>query len=218
LGGLRARVLVAVVALAAAACASDPEPEPARYHVVQRGETVYSIARRYGVQPESVIRANGIGDVHAIAVGTSLWIPGAGGASRSAPPRARPPVPPDGSPRLVWPVQGRVTSGYGRRNGKVHDGVDIGAKHGSPIRAAAPGKVIFAGRLGAYGRTVVIKHEGHYRTVYAHARQLHVRKGEFVEAGERIATVGTSGNATGPHLHFEVRRGERAVDPLVFLP
>jgi murein DD-endopeptidase MepM/ murein hydrolase activator NlpD len=231
LGGLRGVALLAVAALAAS-CASSGGPAAGReglYHTVRHGETVYSISRRYGVSVESVLVANRIGDVHSIPTGAQLWIPADGrppprgdgptpAASTGPPPAAREPLRPRGAPPLAWPLRGQLTSHFGRRHGRPHDGIDLAAKHGTPIRAAAPGKVIFAGRLGAYGRTVVIKHQGDYRTVYAHARQLYVRRGEFVEQGERIATVGTSGNATGPHLHFEVRYRDRPVDPLPFLP
>lgn len=223
---VRAVGLLAAIAVAAG-CASTPDS--GFYHTVRSGDTVYSIARRYGVTPVQVVRANGIRDVHAIPIGTRLWIPvdgrrpptgGGNGAGPpgAAPPAAREPLRPRAPLRLDWPVHGTITSGFGRRHGRSHDGLDIAAKHGTPIRAAGPGKVIFAGRLGAYGRMVVIKHEGTYRTVYAHARQLYVKKGQFVERGQRIATVGTSGNATGPHLHFEVRHRDHPVDPAPFLP
>ena len=89
---------------------------------------------------------------------------------------------------------------------------------GAPILAAEAGRVIHSGRFGAYGKVVILKHAGAYRSVYAHARALFVEKGEFVERGQKIAEVGATGRATGPHLHFEIRRGEVAHDPLVYLP
>jgi len=84
--------------------------------------------------------------------------------------------------------------------------------------AARSGKVIFAGRLGDYGNMIVVKHAGNLRSVYAHVRVFLVRQGSFVERGQRIAEVGETGNASGPHLHFEIRERDEAVDPLRYLP
>jgi len=78
--------------------------------------------------------------------------------------------------------------------------------------------VIYSGRLGGYGKVVIVKHQGSLRSVYAHASRLFVRRGQLVERGQRLAAVGSTGRATGPHLHFEVRRGERPQDPLRYLP
>jgi murein DD-endopeptidase MepM/ murein hydrolase activator NlpD len=117
-------------------------------------------------------------------------------------------------------VHGIVTSGFGRRSGRPHEGLDISAHVGAPIWAAAAGVVIFSGRLGDYGNLVVIKHDELYATAYAHNKQNYVRKGDHVDRGQHIADVGKSGNARGnhPHLHFEVRRGEVQRDPLRYLP
>lgn len=78
--------------------------------------------------------------------------------------------------------------------------------------------MIHSGRLGAYGKVVILKHAGDYRSVYAHARRLLVRKGQFVEKAQKIAEVGMTGRTTGPHLHFEIRRRDVAMDPLLYLP
>ena len=104
------------------------------------------------------------------------------------------------------------------RDGRRHEGVDIKADKGTPVRAAEAGKVLYSGTLSDYGRVVIIKHAGHYRSVYAHASKLYVRRGQFVDRGQRIADIGTTGNATGPHLHFEIRKGESPRDPLLYLP
>jgi len=77
--------------------------------------------------------------------------------------------------------------------------------------------VVYAGRLGSYGNVVVVKHAGVWKTVYAHASAIYVRKGSLVERGQRIAAVGTTGRTTGPHLHFEVRQGQHPVDPIRYL-
>ena len=120
---------------------------------------------------------------------------------------------------LRWPIRGRLSSGFGWRRGRAHEGIDIPARRGTPIRAAEAGRVIHSGSgLGDYGRVVIVKHAGPYKTVYAHNRRNRVRKGQFVEKGEVIAEVGTTGNANGPHLHFELRRGAKPLDPLLHLP
>ena len=100
--------------------------------------------------------------------------------------------------RFEWPLRGRLTSRFGVRSGRRHEGIDLAAPRGSAVRAAEAGKVIFSGRLGAYGRCVIVKHAGHYRSVYAHATKTLVRKGQFVDRGQKIATVGSTGRATGP--------------------
>jgi len=107
---------------------------------------------------------------------------------------------------LFRPLKGgRITSHYGKRWGRFHEGVDFGASFGTPIYAAHDGKVIFAGSgLNGYGLMVVIKGNGIF-TVYAHAQELYVETGDSVRAKEAIAEVGDTGHASGPHLHFEVR-------------
>jgi len=101
----------------------------------------------------------------------------------------------------------------------MHDGIDIGAARGTPVVAAASGKVVYADhRLSGYGKLVIIRHSGNVFTAYAHNQRNLVRKGDRVRAGSVIARVGSSGRATGAHLHFEVRRGSTPVDPLAYLP
>jgi len=119
---------------------------------------------------------------------------------------------------LIWPITGNLTSNFGIRNGRQHDGIDIQTAIGTDIVAAADGTVIFADRLGGYGLMVILKHEGELKTIYAHNRKNLVRKGDVVKQGDKIAELGNSGNATGPHLHFEVRCGQDAVDPILYLP
>ncbi len=113
----------------------------------------------------------------------------------------------------------RITSGYGTRRDPIHGaerehhGIDYGAPAGTPILAAADGVVRFSGARGGYGNVVIVSHPDGTETRYAHCRDLGVRVGEAVAAGQAIATVGSSGRSTGPHLHFEVRRGGTPIDP-----
>lgn len=124
---------------------------------------------------------------------------------------------------LVRPVPGRITSGFGARvhpilgTTRMHNGVDMSAPYGTPIRAGAAGTVAFAGVRSGCGNTVIIDHGNQYATLYAHASALYVSTGERVSAGERIAAAGASGLATGPHLHFEVRILGVPVNPVPYL-
>jgi murein DD-endopeptidase MepM/ murein hydrolase activator NlpD len=120
--------------------------------------------------------------------------------------------------RFAWPLRGVVTSRYGRRGRHLHAGIDIGARKGTRVHAAEAGQVLFSGRMGSYGNVVVVGHGGAFRTLYAHNRRNRVRAGERVERGDVIAEVGSTGNATGPHLHFEIRLHDLPRDPLLFLP
>jgi murein DD-endopeptidase MepM/ murein hydrolase activator NlpD len=113
---------------------------------------------------------------------------------------------------------GLVSSGFGIRDGVKHDGIDIASPAGTPVRAAAGGSVIYSGKLRGYGNVVIIKHDEHYVTVYAHNRANLVTEGSSVSEGQVIAEIGTSGHTTGPNLHFEVRRDNVAYDPLEYLP
>ena len=120
-----------------------------------------------------------------------------------------------------WPVEGPMTSAYGVRwSGwlpEVHRGVDIGVPTGTPIRAMSGGRIRFAGVQGDYGNVVWIDHGGGVLTVYAHLSTIEVRTGDPVDAGQPIARSGSSGNVSGPHLHFEVWRWGRQVDPVPLL-
>jgi murein DD-endopeptidase MepM/ murein hydrolase activator NlpD len=118
---------------------------------------------------------------------------------------------------FIWPVNGTVVSGYGMRWGRLHEGIDITASSGTPIWAAAAGTVIHAGWLGGYGNLVVIDHGNGLATAYAHASAILVGVGQSVAQGETVALVGSTGNSSGPHLHFEVRVNGVAVDPLLYL-
>jgi murein DD-endopeptidase MepM/ murein hydrolase activator NlpD len=118
---------------------------------------------------------------------------------------------------FIWPVSGPVVSGFGMRWGRMHEGIDIAAALGTPIRAAAAGTVIHAGWLGGYGNLVVLDHGGGLATAYAHASSILVGVGQRVGQGQTISLVGSTGNSSGPHLHFEVRVNGSAVDPLGYL-
>ncbi len=118
---------------------------------------------------------------------------------------------------FIWPCDGVVVSGFGMRWGRMHEGIDIGCAYGTPNRAAASGTVIYSGWLGGYGNLVVVDHGNGLSTAYAHASSLLVGVGQSVSQGETVSLVGSTGNSSGPHLHFEVRVNGQAVDPLFYL-
>jgi murein DD-endopeptidase MepM/ murein hydrolase activator NlpD len=123
------------------------------------------------------------------------------------------------SRRFSWPVPGgEVSSGFGIRDGVMHDGVDIRAPLGTAVRAADGGVVIFSGHLRGYGNVVIIRHDDHYATVYGHNLRNLVPAGDRVARGQIVATVGNTGHTTGSNLHFEVRRDNLARNPLDYLP
>jgi len=122
-----------------------------------------------------------------------------------------------GSGQLGWPVSAPITSPFGWRWGRMHEGVDLGAAYGTPIAAAGSGTVIYAGWLGGYGNLTVIDHGGGLATAYGHQSRIAVSVGQQVTRGETIGYVGSTGHSTGPHLHFEVRVNGQPVDPLGYL-
>jgi murein DD-endopeptidase MepM/ murein hydrolase activator NlpD len=207
-----------------AACASTPPPSEPGWgvHVVRRGETLWRISQAYGTTVDAIARANQIGDATKIWPGQRLRIPldGRGAPQRSAAawtssdPRGK-----SGKIRFEWPVQGRMSSRYGFRDGAHHDGIDIRTPRGTAFRAAEAGRVIHSDdSLRGYGNMIIIKHSGVFTTVYAHNRVNHVKVGDFVERGQVIGEVGSTGRAQAPHLHFEIRRNGDPKDPLEFLP
>ena len=119
---------------------------------------------------------------------------------------------------LLWPAAGSVSSIFGPRGNAHHDGIDIAAPEGTPIRAALDGSVVYVGALRGYGKVVILSHEDGLTTVYAHNSKNLVSHGARVRRGTVIASVGQTGRTTGPNLHFEVRKDNRARDPMVFLP
>ncbi len=226
----RVSVTIAIaLSIALAGCGSDsPDSTYASAgaqrpvtHVVVAGDTVYHIANEYGVSAGRLMAANGISDPRQLRVGEVLTIPGAyraasigtasSGLHRYSGERA--------SRQFQWPVQnGVVSSGFGIRNGAMHDGVDIAAPVGTPVLAADSGVVIFSGTLHGYGNTVIIRHDDSYATVYAHNERNLVSEGARVASGQQIGEIGRSGRTTGANLHFEVRRDNVAKDPLAYLP
>ncbi len=230
----RTAALILATLLVASACASSHRPPRApadaakrqegerSFHIVRSGDTVWRISKWYGTTVSAIATANRMSDPTEIQVGQLLVIP----------PRTRPPLrdlpqtwtrsDPRGKsaiPKIAWPIRGKVTSRFGMRDGAHHDGVDIPARPGTPIRAAESGRVVHSGnKLAGYGNMIILKHAGKLSTVYAHNHKNLVRLGEFVEKGQIIAEVGSTGRTSAPHVHFEVRRDGRPRNPLDYLP
>ena len=220
-------------------------PRHAAYasYQVRAGDTLARIAQRYGLDYRVLARRNHLRPPYTIYVGQRLYLWRQAPRSRYFPmPKTRRPALHAlhharkktvarkrggrsrhalrrGRVRLIWPVRGPVTSPFGRRHGRPHDGIDIGAKEGTPIHAAAAGEVVYADhRLTGYGNLIILRHSRDMFTAYAHSQRNLVRRGQRVKQGQVIARVGHTGRATGPHLHFEVRRGPTPVNPLAYLP
>jgi len=139
---------------------------------------------------------------------------------RSAQAKASYSAPSDTTPSaagFIWPVNGPVTSGFGMRWGRMHEGIDIGVGYGTPIHAAASGRVVYAGWMSGYGNLVAIDHGRGISTAYGHQSSIAVAVGQIVSQGETIGYVGCTGHCFGPHLHFEVRINGAPVDPLGYL-
>lgn len=231
----RAAALLLALGFLAACLPSRPpaHPEPlGEWHVVQSGETLADIARHAGVPEEDLLEVNGFKSAAEAEPGKMVFVLyGPGHRPEAAPETAASSgetVPPPGSAeagatrkaRLRWPVDApRVTSAFGSRWGRPHEGIDLQAAIGTPVYAAADGEVVYAGnKVRGYGNMVVLKHGDDLMTVYAHNSVLLVKVGQHVSSGQRIALSGQSGHATGPHVHFEVRRNQVPRDPLQFLP
>jgi murein DD-endopeptidase MepM/ murein hydrolase activator NlpD len=219
--------LLAVAALElGVGCATKSTQSAGVYHQVQSGENLYRIGKAYGVSVPRLSRANSIADPRRLAVGQRLLIPG---ADKSLPVRL---ITPDrvetGRPArldlpsgsaFMWPITyGKLTSRFGPRGATFHDGIDIGAPVGTPVYAAREGRVLYSDRLSGYGNVIIIGHGAGYATVYAHNSSHAVRTGDQVRQGQVIGWVGATGRASGPNLHFEVRKDNVARNPLHFLP
>lgn len=192
--------------------ASTPEVQ------VQPGDTLWEIARRYNTTVSALMAANGLAH-DALQAGQTLRVVGGSDLVRAQPATADPA--PQPSVTMVWPLAGRITSRFGYRSLRVggsnmHYGLDIDGDTGDPIASATGGIVSFSGWMGGYGNLVVIT-DGNTEYYYAHASALMVVEGETVTPGQVLAAVGSTGNSTGSHLHFEVRVDGSPIDPMPLL-
>ena len=213
-----------------------------RYHRVRSGESIWRIASVYRVDVQQLAEYNNVFDPGDVQPGMHLYIPQRPRRTsfkklpfegelkkaqlrKKKKPRKRSRKSNAYSKpikvyrgRFIWPVNGKLTSRFGIRNGRRHDGIDIAAKQGTPIRASAAGRVVFSGKMRGYGNLILVRHKDDFFTAYAHNRVNKVRKGQWVKRGQLVAKVGRTGRASGAHLHFEIRHGQTARNPLFFLP
>lgn len=203
------------------------------YHKVKKDETLYRISILYGTNVDKLKETNNIADETQLRVGEYLWIPDVKAprkqnnskVAHSKPKKGNveiesgdKSVPAVSSSKFNWPAKGVVTSKFGKRWGKMHEGIDIGCPEGTPVFASSAGKVIFSGEKGGYGVVIIIQHPGEWFTIYAHNSKNLIKQGQSVKKGQKIAISGQTGRASGPHLHFEIRKGVKPVDPLKYLP
>lgn len=185
---------------------------------VDPGDTLWDIANRYNTTIEALMSANDLRNA-TLSVGQTLRIVDANGSDQGV--RAAVAPTPADAARMVWPLRGPITSGFGWRSltiggSNAHYGVDIDGVTGDPIVSATAGTVTYAGWMGGFGQVVVVE-QGNREYYYAHASQLHVQEGQRVTPGQLIARVGATGRVTGSHLHFEVRIDGTPVDPMPIL-
>jgi LysM repeat protein len=218
---------------------APPAPRGSR-GLVRSGDTVLSVAQRYGMTVSDLLRLNPGVEMASLTPGIQLRVapsapmrahmllslrPTASGALSwpdlpNLPQVPQSPLPGSGAGDYIWPTQGVFSSGYGWRWGRMHKGIDLANSTGTPIVAAKEGRVSFAGwHDGGYGYLVEISHANGSTTRYAHNSRLLVAHGQEVRQGEVISQMGSTGNSTGPHLHFEIiAPGMGAMNPLNFLP
>lgn len=229
----RLRSTIALVLVTALLGGCGPPPgapshtgaTPTFYHV-RPGETLFSIGQRFGVDPDKIQRWNGIEDPGDLQAGRKLRLrpdrvksgPQASKAARSENGQGSASASLPGGPEdWQWPVGGRILNGFSK--GDQRNGIDIAAREGAPVRAAADGEVVYSGDgLRGYGNLVILRHKGEFITTYAYNREILVGEGDRIEAGQEIAQAGQTGNASEPSLHFEVRHRTEPIDPLRVLP
>jgi murein DD-endopeptidase MepM/ murein hydrolase activator NlpD len=219
-------------------------PQPSTYFV-KDGDTIFEISRDLGVDMSALVRVNTLEKPYTIYVGQKLYLPSsrktknrqvASGekielknpqtkisrAAASRPAKRKTvdaPPPPRSGGRFVWPVKGKVLSRFGpKKGGLYNDGINISATRGEPMRAAEHGIVAYAGNeLRGFGNLLLIRHSGGWMTAYAHADKLIVKRGQKVKQGQIIGHAGSSGSVDRPQVHFEIRKGNNAVNPLKYL-
>ena len=197
---------------------------PGSYHTVQKKDSLWKICRAYGISLQEVAELNNIKDTSQIKVGDKIFIPGAGKALSVSPAEAAadktPPEKIINRPGLfIWPVRGKVVEEYGIYGGMKHDGINIKAACGTPVKAAKEGMVAFSGVLEGYGNTIIIEHKENYATVYANNQKNLVEKGQTVTKGQKIAEVGAlSEPKSSTYLHFQIRCDNKPRNPRFYLP
>lgn len=198
-------------------------------HTVRKGETLYGIARQYGVSVDQLVNINGLAQPYTLQVGQKLRLKSRSGLSgtvsrkntskkstASVTQNKITPTLPTSGWRWIWPVKGKVTRFYDSH--RVFKGINIQSNPGRAVVAAAPGAVVYAGSgLRGYGRLIIVKHSETYLSAYAHNRKMLVKEGDQVSSASKIAEVGGDTSHPG-RLYFEIRKNGKPIDPLRLLP
>jgi len=209
----------------------EKQPLPSQrqgvYHVVEKHQTLYRICKTYGVDIKEVASLNQIIDPSKIQTGQTIFVPGAEKVLKveiymddvvaEQDKKEREKV---AHKRLnfMWPIEGKISDAFDDSENKRHQGIDISSPLGTPIKASSSGIVIYSSNtIKGYGNLIILRHSEEFVTVYAHNYVNLVEEGSWVEGGQIIGKVGQTGRATGPHLHFEIRKNNKAVDPILFL-
>ena len=192
------------------------------YHLVKTKESVHRIAKMYGLSVFEILDYNNL-NTYKLEPGMKIMlVAGKTKPAEVSKPIEKPivtqPVTTKPKSKLAIPLIGTVTSEFGLRDGRPHKGIDIASDKGDPIHAALKGKVVYSGTQRGYGNVIILEHDDNIMTVYAHNEANLVRLGEMVNKGQPIATVGQTGTASGPHLHFEYRIKGKAINPREVLP
>ena len=211
------------------ACSSGTLSWPSSYHVVKRGDTLFSISWQYGYDYRELAAWNNLGDGTLIYEGQIIsLVPGQGGSggqvavskSPNTPSKPLPtytPPPEQSVSGWRWPTQGKVIAGY-KKTIKTDSGINIGGRYGQPINASSAGSVVYAGSaLKGYGNLLIIKHNNTYLSAYGFNSELLVKEGDRVSSGQKIALMGQT-NAGEVLLHFEIRKNGKPVNPVNYLP
>lgn len=210
---------------------------PSPFHFVQKGDTLYSISRKYNVELASLARVNNISSPYHIYENQKLILPGSISVGKTPVPSKTtsktknrktaakkqnvniPKPSARSSSKFSWPVKGKIIVSFGPQGkGRHNDGINIAAKKGTPVLAAENGVVAYSGsQLKSFGNLLLLKHDDNYMTAYAHNETITVKRGDKVKKGEQIAVVGKTGSASSYQLHFEIRKGTKALNPEIYL-
>ena len=190
------------------------KPADGVWYTYQAGDTLEKISKRFSVSMMQIQRANDIFDPEDLDEGTKLFIP----KTQIDQKPVEKEIGKAANIQFDWPAQGTISSGYGIRQGKMHEGIDITKDMGRDVRSAADGIILFSGNKNGFGKTIIVNHGHGLKTLYAHNARIYVRKGTQVKRGDIISQMGTTGRSSGIHLHFEVHVYGKPRNPLRYLP
>lgn len=195
-------------------------------HKIKDGETLWDLASAYKIDFDDLLAINNLSSPDKLKLGQQIILPDvqslktqtqAEPKKASAKPSAAKPASSSSTSKGRWPVSGPVTSKFGKRWGRMHEGIDIGVSTGTTVRAFMSGKVTYSSWESGYGYLVKISHGNGLESLYGHNSKLLVKVGQTVSAGDVISKSGNTGESTGPHVHFEVRKNGNPVNPYSYL-